>query len=141
MSPASFNVLFIGKAGQVLADPAGFLRVVWHNQPRQLADTQALFEQMVVHLRQHNWSRIFIDQTTMPAFDGIEQAWIATEWLPRAVREGGYRYGAVVESAAVLVRLATTFITTHLPGLPLVYCSFDDEATAVQWLSQQPAQP
>jgi hypothetical protein len=134
-------VYFTNTAGQLREDPAGFLRVDWSTQPRELRDTQALFEQIMRGLQHHHWCRILVNQVGMQPFSPAEQQWVAHEWLPRAVQEGGYRYGAVVVSHKVLVRLATAYVTTHLQGLPLVYRSFDDEAAAVQWLLTQPGSP
>lgn len=134
LSPAQFA----NPAGQLWEEPTGFLRVAWGSQPRTLADTQGLFEQMLRSLQRRGWGRILVDQKGMPPFSTAEQQWVAHEWLPRAVREGGYRFGAVLVSSDVLVRLATAYVTTHVQGLPLVYRSFDSEPEAVRWLSQQP---
>ena len=134
----SATLLFTNSAGQLAAHSDGFLQVTWGAGARPLAATQALFEQMLAQLQRYGWSRILIDQRAMTPFDKAEQTWITTDWLPRAVREGGYRYGAVVVSPTVLVRLATAFITTYVQGLPLLYRSFDTEADALRWLMQQP---
>ena len=134
-------VLFTNAAGQLLADPAGFLRTHWSTGPRTLADTRALFGNMQRELWAHRWSRILINQVGMLPFTPAEQQWVALEWLPQAVRESGYRHGAVVVSADVLVRLATAYVTTHVQGLALVYRSFDRDADAVRWLVQQPETP
>ena len=133
------TLLFTNRAGQLLADAAGFLRVRWGAEPRVLAAMQELFEQVMRQLQQRRWSCVLINQVVMPPFTPAEQQWVATDWLPRAVHEGGYRYGAVVVSPQVLVRLATAFVTTNVQGLPLTYRSFDEESTAVRWLSQQTA--
>ena len=128
-------------AGQLLEDPAGFLRANWSSQPRRLEATQALFGRMIQALRYHGWSRILVDQLQMTPFTPAEQTWIAQQWLPRAVHEGGYRYGAVLVSPNVIVRLATAYITTQVQNVPLVYRSFQVETEAVKWLLQQPATP
>ena len=141
MSPATPLLLFKNNAGQLLADSAGFLRVNWAAQPRTLAETRALFGSMQRELQQHRWSRILINQVGMAPFTQAEQQWVAHEWLPQAVQVGGYRHGAVVVSHDVLVRLATAYVTTNVQGLPLTYRSFDRDADAVQWLTQQPASP
>ena len=138
MNPSLPSLYFENSAGEVLTDPAGFLRTNWSGQRRTLPATQAVFENMLRALQRHGLSRILVDQSQMVPFTSEEQQWIAREWLPRAV-QGGYRYGAVVVSPNVLVRLATAFITTTVLGLPLVYRSFDAAAEARRWLLQQPA--
>ncbi|QDA60244.1 STAS/SEC14 domain-containing protein [Hymenobacter jejuensis] len=137
----ALTLYFENSAGQLLEHPAGFLRATWSERPRQLADTRALFTHMLRALLQRGWSRILIDQRVMLPFSSEEQTWIAQEWLPRAVQEGGYRAGAVVVSADVMTRLATAFVTTQIQNRALVYRSFETEAEATEWLLQQPASP
>jgi hypothetical protein len=127
---------FANPAGQLAADPAGFVRMSWLAGPRTLADTQALLTQMAQALRQLSWGKVLADQTLMPSFSPAEQQWISQEWLPQAVHECGYRYGAIVVSTDTYARLATAFITTSVGGLPLRYRSFDSAAQATAWLAQ-----
>ncbi|MGI4867185.1 MAG: STAS/SEC14 domain-containing protein [Janthinobacterium lividum] len=135
---ADSTLLFTNAAGRLLADPAGFLRAYWTSQPRTLADTQRLFASMSEALRQHGWSKILVNQVAMRPFSSAEQQWVTQEWLPQAVQQGGYRHGAVVVSTDIYARLATSFITANVGGLPLRYRSFDEEAEATAWLAQQP---
>ena len=136
--PAELTLLFSNAAGQLFADPANVLRARWTNQPRTLADTQALFTNMAQVLQQRSWSRILVNQVVMRPFSPAEQQWIAQQWLPHAVQQSGYRTGAVVVSTDTYTRLATAYITTSVGGLPLRYRSFDAEAEALNWLLQQP---
>ena len=138
MVKASASLLFDNPAGQLLADPAGFIQLRWAATPRTLADTQALLTHLASAFRQRGTGKALAYQVDMHPFSPAEQAWIMQEWLPTAVRESGYRYGAIVVSADIYARLATAFITTNVQGLPLRYRSFDDEATATAWLRQQP---
>ncbi|UOQ73208.1 hypothetical protein [Hymenobacter cellulosilyticus] len=88
-------IYFQNAAGQLLEDPAGFLRVNWSSGPRQLQDTKALFTHMASALKRRGWSRILIDQVGMLPFSEVEQRWVAEEWLPHAV-VGGYRHGPLL---------------------------------------------
>ncbi|MBC6610991.1 hypothetical protein H8B15_08655 [Hymenobacter sp. BT507] len=128
---------FENAAGRLFADPLGFLRAMWSSQPRGPEDARGLFTHMTEALQHYGWSRILINQVGMRRFTPQEQEWVANEWLPHAVREGGYRHGAVLVSPDVMTRLATAFITTKIQGLPLVYHSFDEEEVAVSWLLRQ----
>ena len=138
--PALFSstILLQNASGQVLADPAGFVRVHWSGQPHTVAETQAMLTAASDALARYGWGRVLTNQTAMLPFSPQEQQWITQEWLPAAVRTSGYRFGAVVVSANVLTRLATAFVTTNFSDLPLRYRSFDAEAEAVAWLLQQP---
>jgi hypothetical protein len=131
--PTTSTILFTNPAGQLTADPAGFLRMSWAAAPRQLADTQALLTAMAHALRQRGWGKVLADQTLMSSFSPAEQQWVTQEWLAFAV-ECGYRYGAIVVSTDTYARLATAFITTNVGGLPLRYRSFDEVAQATDWL-------
>lgn len=141
MTTAPPTLYFENNAGQLLLDPAGFLRANWSARPRGPEDAKGLLTHMAAALQRHGWSRVLIDQRHMPPFTPAEQQWITQQWLPQTVRASGYRHGAVVVSPQVLVRLATAFVTTHVQGLPLVYRSFEDEAEARQWLLRQPGAP
>ncbi|RYY19770.1 MAG: STAS/SEC14 domain-containing protein [Cytophagaceae bacterium] len=138
MTVAASTVLYHNAAGQLAADPAGFLRMSWTAGPRTLPDTQGLLTQLARALQQRGWGKVLADQTLMPSFSPAEQHWIVQEWLPLAVQESGYRYGAIVVSTNTYARLATAFITTSVGGLPLRYRSFDQVAEAIAWLGQQP---
>ncbi|TVT41187.1 hypothetical protein FNT36_06920 [Hymenobacter setariae] len=132
---AALPALFKNTAGQLTADPAGFLRMDWSGAARTLADTQGLLTTMAQTLQQRGWAKVLANQTLMQSFSPAEQAWIQ-EWLPRAVHEGGYRFGAIVVSTDTYARLATAYITTNVGGLPLRYRSFDDTAQAIAWLQR-----
>lgn len=137
--PAEPTLLYSNAAGQLLADPNRFLRAHWADAPRTLADTQALFTNIAQALRLRGWGRVLINQVAMRPFSATEQQWVSQQWLPEAVQQHGYRYGAVVVSTDAYTRLATAYITTSVGGLPLRYRSSDTEAEAVAWLLQQPA--
>lgn len=138
MAATSLSVLFENLAGQLVADPAGFLRLNWSATPRTIADTQGLLNHLAQALQQRGWGRVLANQTEMLSFSPAEQQWISQEWLPRAVQTGGYRHAAIVVSTDTYARLATAYITTSMQGLPMRYRSFDQEAEAAAWLSQQP---
>jgi hypothetical protein len=140
-SPTSPLFQFTNSAGQLREDTAGFLYTYWSPGRRGPNDAQELFEQMLRVLQRRGWSRILVNQVDMQPFSVAEQQWIAREWLPRAVEEGGYRHGAVLVSPNVLVRLATAYVTISVQGLPMIYRSFDTEAAATRWLAQQPGTP
>ena len=138
--PAEPTLLYTNAAGQLFADPNGFLRTYWAAAPRTLADTQALFTNIAQALQARGWGRVLVNQIGMRPFLPAEQQWVAQEWLPLAVR-AGYRHGAIVVSPNVMVRLATAYVTTQVQGLPLLYRSFETETEAAQWLLRQPVSP
>ena len=131
------TLVFENAAGRVEADPAGFMRSYWGPNVRTLADTQAFMRGLSQGMRRYGWPWVLINQVVMPAYTPEEQAWITQEWLPAAVREAGYRAGAIVLATNIYARLATAFVTTNVHGLPIRYRSFDEETTAIAWLLKQ----
>jgi hypothetical protein len=134
-------LFFENNAGQLLEDPAGFLRINWSRRARTLREFQDFCEHMLLGLQRNRWARALGNQHDMAPFGAAEQQWMTQHWLPRMVREGGYRYGALLVSPDVMVRLATAYVTTNVHGLPLTYRSFEHEAEALRWLLEQPARP
>lgn len=137
MRPATSTLYFENKAARILENPAGFLQVIWSPEERDQLTFRAVFNHMVLALQRRGWSRILVDQRRMRAFSTDEQQWVVREWLPRAVVEGGYRFGSVIVAEDVFTRLATAYITTSVQNMPLVYRTFSDEASATAWLQQQ----
>lgn len=135
------TLFFENNAGQLREDPAGFLRIDWSSRTRTLPELQDFCEHMLLGLQRNRWARALGNQRDMLPFSPAEQQWVTQSWLPRMVREGGYRFGALVVSPNVMVRLATAYVTTTVQGLPLVYRSFEREDEALQWLLQQPERP
>ncbi|GAB3635537.1 hypothetical protein GCM10027422_11270 [Hymenobacter arcticus] len=138
MAPAlSPTILFENAAGRVVLDPAGFVRSYWGPQARTLADTQALLRHVTQALQRHGQQRVLSNQQQMQPFSAAEQAWVAEQWLPQAVREAGYRACAVILATNLYARLAMAYVTTNVQGLPMRYRSFDNEAEAQAWLLKQ----
>ena len=59
---------------------------------------------------------------------------MSTEWLPQAVNESGYRFGAVLVAQNVFARLAMTQLMMATRNLPHTYRTFETEETAMAWL-------
>lgn len=133
---AATTLLFENTAGQILTDPARYLRTYWLAKPRTLADTQEFLGQLLRALQQYGASKVLINQVDMLPFSPEEQAWVNQEWLPLAITTN-YRFGAVVVATNLYARLATAGITTSPHGLPMRYRSFDREDQAIAWLEQQ----
>ncbi|MEJ7660049.1 MAG: hypothetical protein WKG07_10735 [Hymenobacter sp.] len=131
------TLVFENAAGRIEADPAGFMRSCWVPGPRTLASTQALLHSLSQGMRRYGRPWVLINQIEMMPFTPEEQAWITQDWLPAAVREAGYRAGAVVLATDIYSRLATAFVTTNVHGLPIRYRSFEEEGPAIAWLLKQ----
>jgi hypothetical protein len=88
-------------------------------------------------MQRHGWSRMLINQQQMSPLTSAEETWMATEWLPQAVHEGGYRHGALVVAHDVFARLAMTSIVMTSRKLGHTYRNFENEKEAANWLLTQ----
>jgi hypothetical protein len=75
----------------------------------------------------------------MSPFTPEEQGFVIQQWLPRTVKEGGYKFGAVLVAQNVFARLATATVIATVRDLAITYQFFEQEAEAVTWLLAQQA--
>lgn len=138
MRAVSRSIYFENSVGRIWEEPGHYLRLEYHNGFREQTHFRALLNHLAQALARRGWSRILINQQAMVPFNPSEQTWMTTEWLPRAVREAGYRYGAVVVAHDVFARLAMNQFVMATRDLPHTYRSFESEPEALAWLLLQP---
>ena len=134
MLVAARSLYFENSVGRVWEEPARYLRLEYKPGPRVEANFCALLNHAAQALQRRQWHRILVDQSRMAPFTPGEQAWMSSEWLPRAVHEHGYRYGAVVVAQNVFARLAMTQLVMATRELPHTYRTFENEPEATAWL-------
>lgn len=134
MPSLSRSLYFENSGGRIWEEPAGFLRLEYSPGQREIAQFRALLTHAAQALYRRGWSRILIDQRAMTPFSPAEQDWMSTQWLPQAVREYGYRYGAVLVAQDVFARLAMNQLMLASRGLAHAYRTFESEAAAMAWL-------
>ena len=122
--------------GRIWEEPEGYLRLEYKSNPREEAQFRPLLTHTAQVLSRHHWPNMLVDQRQMSPFTPAEQTWMAGEWLPKAVHEHGYRYGAVLVAHNVFARLAMTQLVLSARDLPHTYRTFEDEAEAVAWLEK-----
>ena len=137
MSAASRTIYFKNNAGCLWEEPEAYLRLDYYPGVRSETQFQALLTHAQQAMRRHNWSKMLINQQQMSAFSPSEESWMINEWLPRAVREGGYRFGAIVVAHNVFARLAMTSVVMSSRKLGHLYRSFEHETEAITWLVAQ----
>ncbi|QDA61803.1 hypothetical protein [Hymenobacter jejuensis] len=131
------TLYFQNSAGRITEDAGGYLRLDWAAGPREEAAFRALLQHVIRALHRNRWGKLLARQDQMVPFTPAEQAWIVNEWMPRAVTEGGYRFGAVISAKSVFARLATNVVINEVRELPIVYNTFEDEGYAISWLRSQ----
>ena len=125
---------FEKSAGRIWEEPGGYLRLEYRPGPREAGPFRALLMHTAQALSRRQWSKLLVDQRVMDSFIPSEREWMATEGLPRAVYDNGYRFGAVVVAQNVFARLAMTQLVPATCDLPHIYRTFEAEAEAVAWL-------
>lgn len=137
MSAASRTIYFKNNVGCLWEEPEAYLRLEYYPGPRE----EVQFRSLLTHVRQamqrRSWGRLLINQQKMSPFTLSEESWMMNDWLPQAVRENGYRHGAVVVAHDVFARLAMTGIVMTSRKLGHTYRNFEHEREAVDWLLTQ----
>ncbi|RPD44085.1 hypothetical protein DNI29_22055 [Hymenobacter sediminis] len=123
--------------GRAVDDPLGFARLTYRPGARELAPFATLLGQVTRLLAWRGDGCLLVDQRLMEPFTPAEQEFVIGHWLPQAVADGGYRFGAVVLANNVFARLATRTVTTAVRNLPMVYQYFEQEEQAIAWLLEQ----
>ena len=135
MPTAARTIYFENGAGRIWEEPTTYLRLEYRAGPREEVQFRALLNHLAQALVRRGWNSILVDQRHMTPFSPSEQAWMLSEWLPRAVREHGYRYGAVVVAHNVFARLAMTPLVLSAHELGHTYRTFETVADAEEWLA------
>lgn len=136
-APVGNRLYFENAVGRVEEDQLGFVRLRYNAGRRDEAAYRGLLQHTLRLLARQRHGRMLVDQRQMEPFSPQEQQWLLGEWLPLAIAEGGYRYGAVVQATNVFARLAMNTTAAHPNARALTYRYFDEEAPAVAWLLQQ----
>ncbi|AWM34296.1 hypothetical protein [Hymenobacter nivis] len=130
------SVYFENAVGRVWEEPLHYLRLDYYAAPREEVAFRALLTHALHALVRRGWGKMLIDQRKMAPYSDAERAWMLDEWLPRAIREGGYRYGAVVLAENPFARVSMTRLSLAARELGNTYKTFDTEADAAAWLTQ-----
>ena len=136
MAKSTRSLYFENSSGRIWEEPGGYLRLEYHPGLREPVQFRALLTHSAQALKRRQWDRMLVDQREMAPYTPSEQDWMTNEWLPRAVSESGYRYGAILVAHNVFARLATNQFMLASRGLPHTYRTFGTEEEAVAWLRE-----
>ena len=140
MPQVSRSLYFENSIGRIWEEPEGYVRLEYRPSPRDAVQFRAILTHLMQALARHRWSKALIDQRAMAPYTPAELAWMSDEWLPRAVQEYGYRYGAALLAHDVFARLAMNQLMMATRNLAHSYRSFESDGEAVGWLLAQAAQ-
>ncbi|MBJ6107928.1 hypothetical protein JAO73_02815 [Hymenobacter sp. BT523] len=128
------TLYFENSTGRIWEEPDGYVRLEYRPGSRETVQFRAMLTHLAQALARHRWSKALIDQREMTPFTPAELDWMTNEWLPTAVRECGYRYGAALVAHDVFARLAMNQLVMASRGLAHTYRTFESEAEATEWL-------
>jgi hypothetical protein len=106
------------------------LTVVWKRQATSV-QLRAVHERLLEFLRTYKLNKILGDDTALPLIEPEDQAWIASDWMPRAVA-AGLKLAANKSPEAYVGRLAVETIKASQSLLAIR--SFDHFDEARRWL-------
>jgi hypothetical protein len=131
------RLYFENTVGRVEEDVRGFVRLKYFAGSRNAEAWHGLLQHTKHLLARQGRGLMLVDQQEMAPFKPVEQKWLVEEWLPQAITEGGYRFGAVIQAHDVFARLAMDTVRTQVRDRQLTYRYFPDEAAALAWLLAQ----
>ena len=134
MAKPTRSLYFENSAGRIWEEPEGYLRLQYFPGPREAVQFRALLTHTSRAMSRRQWSKALVDQRDMAPFNPTEQEWMTHEWLPHAVNEHGYRYGAILVAHNVFARLAMNQFIMASRDLPHTYRTFETEEEATTWL-------
>ncbi|WP_210516979.1 hypothetical protein [Hymenobacter terricola] len=137
MNKPARSLYFENSTGRIWEEPEGFVRLEYRAGPREIVQFRALLTHTAQAMSRRQWVKMLIDQREMASLSPGEQDWMTNEWLPRAVAESGYQYGAILLAHNVFAHLATNQFVMASRALSTTYRTFETEDTAVAWLLEQ----
>jgi hypothetical protein len=99
------------------------------------AQFRFVHEMMILLLLRHGLRKVLADNTNLRLIAAEDQAWVADDWLSRAVA-AGYEVGAITQSGYYFAKLSLeSVVQKGAEGLTLRF--FGDVAEARGWLRSQ----
>ena len=127
------TLYFENQAGQLYYRAAGYAHLVWGPGRLPLATIEAYYEQ-VLALLLNTSTRLILSEHGQRAPLPLEtQNWLATSWIPRAMRLAQVRHCAIVEGDDPLHRLSAQSVVSAAPE-GFVFQRFDAMRAAERWL-------
>jgi hypothetical protein len=124
---------FRNAAATISYAPAGYIRLEWQPVASSPTELRAIYEHVLRAMLHHRSTALMSIHNHRPPMPTEVQAWLAEEWLPRAVREVGYGRCAIVEANTPVSRLAARAVGTSMTG-QLNYQYFATDMAADTWL-------
>lgn len=127
---------FRAPACTVVCSSAGYVRLDWTDAAVSAPELQEIYEQVLAAMRRLGLNKLLSNHAQRHPIPATIQQWLTQEWVPKAIREAGYGYCAIVESQEAMGRLAARAIGSDI-GKLISFRYFPTVAEAAQWLTAQ----
>ncbi|AMR27318.1 hypothetical protein A0257_09565 [Hymenobacter psoromatis] len=127
------TLYFESPAGRLYYHAAGYAHLAWGPGRLPLATIEAYYEQALALLRSTDCRRILSEHGQRAPLSAEAQAWITSNWIPRAMSQAQARHCAIVEGANPLHRLSTQSVVSASPA-GFHFKRFDNFPDAEAWL-------
>ena len=124
---------FSNAAAVISYAPAGYIRLSWQSVPATVPELRSIYEHVLRAMLHHRTPALLTVHHQRPPMPPEVQAWLAHDWIPRAIAAVGYGRCAIVEAELPLSRLAAHAVGNELKST-LQYQYFSTEAEAAAWL-------
>ncbi|MDO7852803.1 SpoIIAA family protein [Hymenobacter convexus] len=131
MSPALRY--FSNPAAVISYAPEGYVCLDWQPIAASANELRAIYEHVLHAMQHHRTTALMTVHNQRPPMPPEVQAWLAHDWMPRAVATVGYARCAVVEANSPLSRLAARAVGADM-GTGLRFQYFDTPEAARAWL-------
>ncbi|MGI4865956.1 MAG: hypothetical protein ACRYFZ_18675 [Janthinobacterium lividum] len=132
---AQESLIFQNPAGKLYYQPAGYVRLAWGTERQTIETIQAFYEQALALLKSSGARRILSDHGQRAPLPAAAQAWLTTDWIPRAMTQARTHHCAVVEGVDPIHRLALQSVVSTAPA-GFLFKRFDNFAAADAWLRE-----
>ncbi|MCC3156596.1 hypothetical protein LJ737_05060 [Hymenobacter sp. 15J16-1T3B] len=136
--PDRETVFFRNAAGSVVFHSTGYVELAWGPGRLGLDELQAFYEQALTLLKSTDSGKILSSHGQRQPLSAAAQQWLTGDWIPRAIRQGGFRYCAIVEGQDPVHRLSTQGVVAASP-VGVEFKRFQHRADAEAWLGSQRA--
>lgn len=132
--PTNEFLHFQNELASVVEHAAGYVSIDWKPAPMRTIQLREVYSRALELLAYTRYGRILTDHQHMGPILPHDGEWLIKEWVPLAVKVGGYRRCAVIQSHELLSRQTTRRIAAQLIDLPLTIGQFPERPDAIAWL-------
>lgn len=129
--PTNEFLHFHNELASVVEHTAGYISIDWKPAPMRTAHLREVYSRALELLTYTRCGRILNDHQLMAPLLPSDTEWLVREWVPLAIKVGGYRRCAVIQGHELFNR-QTASRTSAQPGITVRY--FHTRPDAIAWV-------